>query len=110
VQPACSKLTSSNPGQTFYNVFFNGTPGQVATFNLTIPYPYVTQGATPVHAYDGATITVAADGTLCIVPGKEILSSAKLITLANYSPQKLGSTYTVAVNVVVPASGFIYFN
>src|SRR5262249_36953969 len=48
--PSTYKLNSSNPGQYYYNAFFNdGT--SPSTIHLTIPYPFVTQGATPIHVY-----------------------------------------------------------
>ncbi len=107
------KLNASNPGQTYYNVFYTGIPGASVTFNLTLPYPYVTQGANPLHAYDGVTISGAAP-TLCLTPGKGVpistVSPALPLTLAQYSPKSLGSTRTITVTMTVPASGFIYLN
>src|SRR5215471_1322023 len=50
--PPCARIPSSNPGQFRYNVLFTGTPGAQVTFNLTIPYPFVTHGANPIQAYD----------------------------------------------------------
>ena len=47
------KLNASNPGQTFYNLFYNGDP---TVLTISIPYPYVTVGGTPVHVYDGADV------------------------------------------------------
>ena len=48
----CYKLTASNPGQFYFNLFYSGTPGEVETFKVTLPYPWVTQGARPVEVYD----------------------------------------------------------
>ena len=50
-----SKQTASNPGQYFYNVVVSGTPGDNVNLTLTIPYPFVTQGARPIHLYDDVT-------------------------------------------------------
>ena len=106
---ACDKLTASTPGQYYYNAFYTGTPGSNATFKITLPYPWVTQGATPIHAYDSVT-TTSTNGQTCLTPGNVIFSNTKQVKLSNYSPQKLGSTYTFSLTVKVPASGFIYLN
>jgi hypothetical protein len=106
------KLNASNPGQTYYNVFYIGTPGASVTFNLTLPYPYVTQGANPVHAYDGVTIS-GSNPTYCLTPGDPVPITSAIplpVTLANYSPQSVGSFTTVTVTMTVPSSGFIYLN
>ena len=49
MSPAIYKLTASNPGQFYYNVIYVGAGSTTVT--LTIPYPFVTQGAVPVHVY-----------------------------------------------------------
>ncbi len=104
------KLTASNPGQTYYNAFGTGKPADVLTFVMTIPYPYVTQGANPIHAYDGVTATPNSSGA-CLVPGNGIpltvIGGTVPITLASYGNNP---TYKVTVQVVVPASGVVYVN
>ena len=70
------KLNASNPGQYYYNAVYDGSPGAEVTLSFTLPYPFVTQGATPVHVYDAAEVPtvdgcfdpaavlpLAADGT-----------------------------------------------
>jgi hypothetical protein len=81
---------------------------------MSIPYPYVTQGANPVHAYDGVT-TIPNSSGACLIPGNGIpvtVAPNKIpITLASYGPTPpLGATYLVTVSVTVPASGFVYVN
>src|SRR5262249_49977238 len=49
MSPAIYKLTASNPGQFYYNVIYVGAGSTTVT--LTIPYPFVTQGAVPLHVY-----------------------------------------------------------
>jgi hypothetical protein len=63
------KLNASNPGQFYYNVFYTGVGGEVVT--ITIPAPFVTQGANPVHVYTGVT-PVTTDGVTCYTPGAEL--------------------------------------
>jgi hypothetical protein len=106
----CYKVTASNPGQTFFNVFATGTPGQMLTLTLTIPYPYVTQGTNPLHAYDGVWVVPSSTGG-CLTPGNgipvTIIGGAVPITLASYGGN---STYSLTVKVTVPASGLVYVN
>ncbi|PYJ02766.1 MAG: hypothetical protein DME25_15285 [Verrucomicrobia bacterium] len=106
----CYKLTASNPGQFYYNIFYSGgasTVGQQVTFNVTVPYPWVTQGANPVEVYDGVTVTTGG-GQTCLVPGTKILAGPQQVTLASYNPAAMGSTTTLTVTVRVPASGFVF--
>lgn len=113
----CHKLNASNPGQFFYNVFYTGTPGSTATFDMEIPYPFVTQGAQPVHAYDG--VSVEYEGTqACFVPSEyAFYVDSTQITLAGYmdGPDAgncvgFGDTALISVTLEVPDSGFVYLN
>ena len=40
-------------------------------FTFEIPYPFVTQGAVPVHVYSGVTIDQDT-GQICLTPGTEV--------------------------------------
>jgi hypothetical protein len=104
--PGASKLNASNPGQFFYNVFH---PGNAAiTLNVTVPYPFVTQGARPVHIYDGVALVTNPDGSYCLLPGNEITSYTTQVTLGNYSPQQMGSNYTFSVSLPAVPGGLAY--
>jgi hypothetical protein len=112
--PNSYKLNATNPGQYYYNVFYNaggGAPTQ-QTLHLTLPYPFVTQGAVPVHVYSSVT-TTTANGATCITPGTDITSSSTIetvpVTLSDYSPQAFGSTTTVDVTFTSPTN-FVYIN
>jgi len=102
----CYKIAASNPGQFFYNVFFTGIPGQQVTFNLTLPYPFVTQGANPIHAYDWVTV-MGEDAQQCLAPGNEFFVSSQQVKLADYGNQPSEST-TIPVTLTVPSSGVVY--
>lgn len=80
--PTTWKLNASNPGQFYDNVFYVGAGGTSLT--LRVPYPFVTQGAVPIHIYDSAT-SVASDAGICISPGHEVANSAAQISLATYT-------------------------
>ncbi|MGD0745549.1 MAG: DUF4082 domain-containing protein [Verrucomicrobiota bacterium] len=102
----CYKLVASNPGQIFYNVFGTGSPGQQVTFNITLPYPYVTQGANPIHAYDWVTVT--NEGVQqCLTSGDTFFVSSQQVKLAAYGNGPSAST-TIPVTLTVPASGFVH--
>lgn len=102
----CHRLIASNPGQFLFNVFYLGDPGKEITLNLKVPYPFVTQGAKPIHAYDWVTVG-SSDAHQCLLPGKEILASPQQIALTNYGalPNKFT---TLPVTLKVPASGVVY--
>jgi hypothetical protein len=112
------RLNSSNPGQFYYNVFYQGTPG--SSFNLTIeiPYPFVTQGAVPIQLHDGFTIPSG-----CFVPGDNVsadiaaeggqfsASGNPVIKLTVYNATAgtyVGDTATITVNGTVPSTGTAY--
>ena len=88
------KLTASNPGQFYYNVFYIGTPGEIVTIDLIIPEPFVTQGAVPIHVYSGVTVSPWG----CFTPGTEIFSLA-------LPP---GTHGTIPFSVEVPDTGLVY--
>jgi cysteine-rich repeat protein len=104
--PSAWKLNASNPGQYYYNIVHDGSAGDVT---ITLPYPFVTQGARPIHVYSDVVPVPVKNGT-CFEPvaGSEISNDSTQVTLSNYSPQKLGSTTTVKV-LNVP-SGVSYIN
>jgi uncharacterized repeat protein (TIGR01451 family) len=65
------RIADTNPGQFYYNMFDYGTEGETKTYSFEIPYPFVTQGAVPVHVYSSVEID-EHDGELCLTPGDEI--------------------------------------
>ena len=78
------KLNASNPGQFYYNLNSSGTPGESETFSISIPYPFVTHGATPIHVYDGETVG-NADGEDCFMPPDGALDASHTqITTADW--------------------------
>ncbi|MBI3458436.1 MAG: hypothetical protein HY002_21905 [Candidatus Rokubacteria bacterium] len=114
--PSTFKLTASNPGQFYYNVFDPGAGGLV-NLDIKIPYPFVTQGAVPIQIHDGFSTNEGG----CFVPGPDVTSNftitagattspsgAPVVVLSDYSPQSLSSTATVMVSGPVPLSGLAY--
>jgi hypothetical protein len=92
-------------------VFDNSPTG---TINFTLPYPFVTQGATPIHVYSSVTIQTV-NGQTCLVPGTEIKNSTAGVTLASYTDTNhdnvvgFGDTATVSVSFSSPTN-FAYAN
>jgi hypothetical protein len=100
------RLNDSNPGGFFYNVFYTGSPGQRVTFNITLPYPFVTQGFVPIRAYDSVTV-MDGNGQQCLVPGNAFFVSLQQVRLADYG--RVPAPFTlIPVTLKVPASGVVY--
>jgi hypothetical protein len=108
--PEYYRLTASNPGQFYYNVFYVGDIIEDDEFILELPYPFVTQGANPVHVY--SSLNTDCEG--CILPIEDITSQFDItgepVTLGtgynefgqySYIHVKANSDYT---------GGFIYIN
>jgi hypothetical protein len=74
--PDFFKLTASNPGQFYYNAFYAVTGGST-TLTLYIPDPFVTQGANPIHVYDG--VSLYNDDT-CYTPGDAVSATWSKVT------------------------------
>jgi len=107
------KISSSNPGQTFYNIMYDAlsATGDVTLF-VTIPYPYVTQGARPFHVYDAET--VGSSGSGCLDPESSILSASVTITMDDWINGADGTNarnYNLACDQVTgpDGSGFCTF-
>jgi protocatechuate 3,4-dioxygenase beta subunit len=121
--PVAYKLTASNPGQTYYNVFYIGTPGTDFVVTMKIPYPYVTQGSQPIQLHDGLSIVSGS-----YVPGPTVPSTisgsksaggpittitpsgALGIAIGDYdaSPTLGDTQVTIVVSGEVPSSGIAY--
>jgi hypothetical protein len=125
------RLNASNPGQTFYNIIYDATDvgGDDITLTVTVPYPYVTVGGSPLHIYDAAA--VRSNGVGCLAPEGAIRSEPMFITLddwifgadgsndynlvcepANLGPDGFGfCTFDVEIlNAEIPESGLLYVN
>jgi hypothetical protein len=105
------KLTASNPGQFFYSAFHIGD-GPV-TFELTLPYPFVTQGAMPVHLYSGVTVYVNDDGETCFMRGFEEGAYAELVTIDDHvdtDGDGKPDSATVSLAGLPVVDGFAYLN
>jgi hypothetical protein len=95
-------MMASNPGQFYYNTLIEHS-GNGATIPVTIslPYPFVTQGAVPAHVYS----TVEVNPSSCYVTGTEVTNFKQVQLL---SPTcGTGSDYTI--NVPNPPVGMSYY-
>ncbi|OYX44933.1 MAG: hypothetical protein B7Z02_03725, partial [Rhodobacterales bacterium 32-67-9] len=115
------KLSDSNPGQFYYNTFFDaadpdGDPmtDDAGTVTIDVPYPFVTQGANPIHWYTGVTVDDSS-GAISFDPGTAAGSQASTFTIGDYTDTNgdgvvgFGDTYTVTVSGL-PTDGFVYLN
>lgn len=113
------RLNASNPGQFYYNVFDAGVPGTPVVLDITIPYPFITHGATPIQTHDSyqtvqgcfvpspnlnANYTITCDGPGVSPAGNDI------IRLTDY-PATVISEENVThcqISGVIPATGTLY--
>ncbi|MDH3189185.1 MAG: hypothetical protein OEM39_00875 [Acidimicrobiia bacterium] len=104
--PGHYKLAASNPGQFYWNGFF--VAGEdVDSVVLEVPYPFVTQGAMPLHVYEGALV----DGAGCFIPMGEIGTYDATFGLGDYTDTDGdgGIGFGDVLYVEVPAvAGFQY--
>ncbi len=110
--PAYYKVTATNPGQFFYNLIFDDTVPTTHVVSMSFPYPFVTQGATPIHVYDSVQF-VQQSGSQCLVPGTPYFTSNLQVTLANYSGGSgngLFGTFSSLVIQFTSPGGLAYLN
>jgi hypothetical protein len=115
---ATYKLTATNPGQFFYNLSVTGTPGDEVDVTIELPWPFVTQGAKPIHVYDSLSFRTNNLGETCFVPGNTTQAIGNYVTLADYdvAPSKTGyvngvpKMHSVTFTITIPDSGFAYIN
>jgi hypothetical protein len=73
------KHNATNPGQYYYNLIYEDVPDTQVVLTVRVAYPFVTQGATPIHVYGDTT---TEDG--CFKPTSELANSNVQITLEDY--------------------------
>jgi hypothetical protein len=103
-------------------VFVSGDPGDAVNLQIQVPYPFVTNGAVPIHAYSTFDIASNGMGGFCTQPGTDVTSTfnistaggnrsssgAPVILKSDYSPQQFGTNTTVTVAGQIPSSGWTY--
>jgi hypothetical protein len=94
-------LNASNPGQFYYNLVpGNSSPTSVT---LTIPFPFVTSGATPIHVYSDFQWNEA---NRCFTPGTVSYVSSEQIVLSTPTYDAFGEVKTTAT-IPVPAGAYV---
>lgn len=88
------KLSASNPGQFYYNIFYYGTPEDA--FVISLGEHFETQGANPVHVYS----SLSFDEEGCIVPGEDVTDQ--------FTVEYFGGEIHVTMDE--PTEGFYYIN
>jgi len=105
--PSTYDLVASFPGQFNYNVFYHGTPGTTVSLQIRIPYPFVTQGSSPVQLWGNVGFTSQG----CFNPSNKLkgfTTSITSVTLSNYSPQAMGAFASITITGKVPTTGLVY--
>jgi uncharacterized repeat protein (TIGR01451 family) len=101
--PGYYRLSASNPGQFYYNLFYIVEAG--GSIDVDIPYPFVTRGAMPVHVYGGVFIQDGGNDEVCFTPTNEIAAFGSTLTIDDYS----GDFYTITIEGL-PEGEFVYVN
>ena len=116
------KFNATNPGQFFYNLSVSGTPGEIVNITLSLPWPFVTQGARALHVYDGVSLYVNDSGETCYLPGDESQAINQVVVLGDYTTLPAGGTVTgynpdgspvlvdIEIQITIPSTGFAYIN
>jgi hypothetical protein len=98
------KHPASNPGQFFYNLVYESTTGFTETVDITVDYPFITQGAVPVHVYCAEDVALYTDenGFQCFDPVDAQASIRFAITIDDYIE---GTTDTSRLNLYCTEGG-----
>jgi uncharacterized repeat protein (TIGR01451 family) len=97
--PRHYKLSNSNPGQFYYNLFYIADGDD--TITVKIPYPFVTQGDMPIHVYSGVFVSDDCYG-VCFTPVGLEMTLFMEITL---NPEGDDAELTIEG---LPTEGFVY--
>ncbi|MEM1984039.1 MAG: carboxypeptidase-like regulatory domain-containing protein [Candidatus Korarchaeum sp.] len=116
--PLTYKLTTTKSSSFQYNVFYLGSPGENIDIEVSIPYPFVTVGETPVRVYGYVDVL----GKGIFEPSQELknfrvtgtethTSSGSLgIALSDYeaNPRTANSMIRINANGIVPETGLVF--
>ncbi len=100
------RVQSTKPGKFNLNTVLSGTPGERISFELRIPYPFVTKGRDPVDVYDG--FKSKHD---CLRGAEEVrgfVATPESIKLSSYGVQEFGEHATIQLRGVVPRTGILF--
>ncbi|MEX0330343.1 MAG: carboxypeptidase-like regulatory domain-containing protein, partial [Puniceicoccaceae bacterium] len=109
-------ISSTNPGQFFYNIFYVGTPGEVVDVEICLPFPFTTKGANPIHVYDWVTIEECGIFGVRFIPGDVVYTDSQQITLEDHvAPTTPGDNlegycFDELISFTVPDTGVAYLN
>jgi hypothetical protein len=100
------KLFSTNPGQFFLNVATYIDGGE--TVNVTLPFPFVTQGAVPVKVYGDWTAS-EDNGKFCFDPSNELWSQTDQVVIGASGPyNNFGQTATIPIEPPEDFTGWVW--
>ena len=103
------RLTASNPGEFFYNTAVTGKAGDPFAVDITLPYPWVTKGANPAHAYDAVSVSQNSAGYWCAAPsGNGLGADPDTVALGDFSSQTLAGHAHLVVNGTFDSTGFAF--
>lgn len=100
------KLSSTNPGQFYLNVVYDGDQGD--DIKITIPFPFVTVSPSAIDVHEDVTAGPNGSGRTCFHPKGSLLSKDDDQVTWNYGTggQTFGATKDV--HVTSPEDGLVY--
>ncbi|MGD9101598.1 MAG: choice-of-anchor J domain-containing protein, partial [Anaerolineae bacterium] len=104
------KLSGSKPSQFSYNVFYVGD-GLTTTIQVTVPYPFITQGVKPVRVYDDVVTYVNWKGQTCFYPWHRIASYRTRVSLGDHvdtDGDGKPDSYNLVLTDVPVNDGFVF--
>ncbi len=98
-----NQLKSTNPGQFYYNVYSTDGMVQGSTLTVTIPYPFVTQGAVPSQVFLNQPLPTCPSSVPDSNINGQFTISPMTFGLSAYTPENFGSTVTIAFTLNGPS-------
>ncbi len=100
------KLSSTNPGQFYLNVVYDGDQGD--DIEIDIPFPFVTVSPSAIDVHEDVNAGPNGSGRMCFHPKGKLLSKESDAVTWNYGTggDTFGDTKTVTVDS--PEDGLVY--
>jgi hypothetical protein len=99
------KLFATNPGQFFLNVATYIDTSETVT--VTLPFPFVTQGAVPIKVYGDWTAT-EDNGKWCFEPFDLLWSQTDQVVLDDPDYNEFGETATLTIDPPDSETGWVW--
>jgi hypothetical protein len=99
------KLSSTNPGQFFLNVAYEGEEGDDIV--IDIPFPFVLNGTNPIKVYSDVVVT-ETNGKTCYAPSGSLLAQPSGQVTWNYATGGNNFGDTKQITIDSPEDGLVF--